>query len=106
MAGPVVTVLMPVYNGARFLANAMNSVLGQTFGNFELLAINDGSSDKTAEILASCRDPRLRIVDNGRNLGLIASLNKGLDLARGDYIARMDADDVCYPNRLAVQVAF
>jgi hypothetical protein len=106
MATPAVTVLMPVYNGARFLAGAMESVLGQTFGDFELLAINDGSSDQTAEILASSRDPRVRIVENGRNLGLIASLNKGLDLARGDYIARMDQDDICHPRRLAVQATF
>ena len=106
MTVPEVTVLMPVYNGARFLANAMNSVLGQTFGNFELLVVNDGSSDQTAEILASCGDPRVRIVDNGRNLGLIASLNKGLDLAGGDYIARMDQDDVALPKRLEKQVHF
>jgi hypothetical protein len=106
MTAPAVTVLMPVYNGARFLAEAINSVLRQTFGDFELLAINDGSTDKTAEILASYHDPRVRIIDNGRNLGLIASLNKGLDLARGEYIARMDADDVCTRNRLAAQLAF
>jgi len=106
MATPAVTVLMPVYNGARFLAGAMESVLGQTFGDFELLAINDGSSDQTAEILASSRDPRVRIVENGRNLGLIASLNKGLDLARGDYVARMDQDDLALPKRLEKQVHF
>src|SRR5437870_2690752 len=106
MATPAVTVLMPVYNGARFLAGAMESVLGQTFGDFELLAINDGSSDQTAEILASSRDPRVRIVENGRNLDLIASLNKGLDLARGDYVARMDQDDLALPKRLEKQVHF
>lgn len=106
MAAPAVTVLMPVYNGARFLAEAVSSVLKQTLSDFELLAINDGSSDGSAEILASIRDPRIRIVDNGRNLGIIATLNKGLDLSRGEYIARMDADDVCLPNRLAAQISF
>ena len=106
MASPEVSVLMPVYNGARFLAEAIDSVLGQTFGDFELLAINDGSSDETAEILARYRDSRVRIVDNGRNLGLIASLNRGFDLARGDFIARMDADDLCFPRRLEKQVNF
>ena len=106
MASPAVTVLMPVYNGARFLAEAVSSVLNQTFRDFELLAINDGSSDSSPEILASFHDPRIRIIDNGRNLGIIATLNKGLDLARSEYVARMDADDACYPNRLAVQISF
>lgn len=106
MADSYVTVLLPVYNGARFLATAINSVLGQTFGAFELLVINDGSSDHTADVLASCSDPRVRVVEHARNFGLITSLNEGLGLARGEYIARMDADDVALPRRLERQVRF
>jgi glycosyltransferase involved in cell wall biosynthesis len=98
-----VTVLMPVYNGERFLAEAVDSVLRQTLRDFEMLIIDDGSSDGTADILARYRDSRIRIVNNGRNLGLIATLNKGLDLARGALIARMDADDISLPRRLEVQ---
>ena len=108
MASPEVSVLMPIYNGARFLAEAIDSVLGQTFDDFELLAINDGSSDDTVEILARYgnRDSRVRIVDNGENVGLVASLNRGCDLARGKFIARMDQDDFSFPRRLAKQVKF
>jgi hypothetical protein len=106
MTAPAVTVLMPVYNAARFLADAVDSVLCQSFRDFELLVVNDGSTDRTTEILASYRDPRVRVIDNGRNLGLIPSLNRGLEIAQGEYIARMDQDDVCQRHRLAVQVDF
>lgn len=106
MTAPAVTVLMPVYNAERFVAEAVDSVLGQSFRDFELLVINDGSSDRTLGILATYKDSRLRIVDNERNLGVIASLNKGLELARTEFVARMDADDVCHPDRLALQVEF
>lgn len=103
---PRVTVLMPVYNGERFLREAVESILAQTFTDFELLIINDGSSDHSAEIVASCRDPRIRLVHNERNIGLIATLNKGLALAEGEYVARMDCDDISRPERLGKQVDF
>ncbi|MBU5612542.1 glycosyltransferase family 2 protein [Geomonas azotofigens] len=103
---PRVTVLMPVFNGAAFVTEAVESILGQSYPDFELLVIDDGSTDKSAAIVLSYDDPRIRLVKNGHNLGLIASLNRGLDLARGEYVARMDADDISRPRRLARQVAF
>lgn len=95
---------MGVYNGATYLAEAMRSILGQTYRDFELLVVDDGSTDDTAAILASCRDPRLRVLRNERNLGLTRSLNIGLRSARGKLIARHDADDVSREDRLEKQV--
>jgi glycosyltransferase involved in cell wall biosynthesis len=106
IAKPKVTVLMPVYNGARFLAEAMESILGQTFADFEFLIINDGSTDDSLEIIHSFQDLRINQVNNGRNMGLIYTLNRGIDLAQGEYIARMDCDDISLPKRLERQVAF
>ena len=103
---PRVTVLMPVYNAAATVREAVDSVLAQTYGDFEFLIIDDGSSDETARIVRSYDDPRIRSESNGQNLGVVRTLNKGLDLARGEYLVRMDADDVSLPDRLARQVAF
>jgi len=103
---PRVSVLMPVYNGERFLHEAINSILGQTFADYEFLIINDGSVDKSIDIIKSYSDKRIHLVNNESNLGLVASLNKGFGLARGEFIARMDADDVSRPERLAQQVCF
>lgn len=103
---PKVTVLMPVYNAAPFMAEAMRSILSQTFRDFEFLIIDDGSTDDSVAIIEACKDSRIRLVGNGRNLGLVASLNRGLELARGEYIARMDADDISLPERLERQVRF
>ncbi|HWE04034.1 MAG TPA: glycosyltransferase family 2 protein [Tepidisphaeraceae bacterium] len=103
---PIVTVLLAVYNDARFLPLAVQSVLLQTFEHFDFVVINDGSTDDSGEYLAQLHDPRLRIFHNDSNLGLAASLNRGLDLSRGGYIARMDADDICEPDRLRRQVEF
>lgn len=103
---PVVTVLMAVYNGEKYLCEAIESILDQTYTNFEFLIINDGSSDRTEEIILSYNDKRIRYIKNEQNLKLIASLNKGLDLAKGKYIARMDADDISLPERLKKQVEF
>ena len=103
---PAVTVLMAVYNGEAFLREAVESILAQTFRDFELLVIDDGSVDGSADIVASCADPRVRLVRNGKNLGLIATLNRGIELARGTYIVRMDCDDVSLPERLQRQVEF
>ena len=98
---PVITVLMPVYNAERWLAAAVNSVLDQSFADLELLVVDDGSTDASAGILRSITDPRLRVVTLPRNGGLIAALNTGLDHARGMFLARMDADDIMLPTRLA-----
>ena len=100
------TVLLPVYNGAAFVQEALTSILEQTFSEFEFLIIDDGSTDATYEILSSCRDPRIRLLRNHNNLGLARSLNRGLTVARGQYIARMDADDVSWRHRLRVQTDF
>lgn len=103
---PKVTVLLPVYNSARFLGDALDSILAQTWVDFEILAIDDGSTDESLAILQACQDPRLRIIEHPHNRGLIASLNEGIAEAGGQYIARMDADDRMTPERLAEQVAF
>jgi glycosyltransferase involved in cell wall biosynthesis len=103
---PLVTVLMPVFNGARHLRSAIDSILAQTFTDFEFLIVNDGSLDESRAIAASYPDSRIRIIDHERNLGLSTALNRGLDDARGRLIARQDADDVSMPERLARQVEF
>lgn len=105
---PFVTVLMPVYNAERHLAEAVESVLCQTHGDFELLCVDDGSQDASPEILAryAAKDSRIRVLHNGENRGIAFSLNRGLREARAELIARMDSDDVSLPDRLALQVAF
>lgn len=103
---PLVTVLLPVYNGEHFLADAIKSVLFQTFNDLELLVIDDGSTDGSVAILESFADPRIRIIKNEKRQKLARALNRGMDNARGTYIARMDADDVCMPKRLETQVKF
>lgn len=97
---------MAVYNGERYLQGTVDSVLAQEFEDFEFLIVNDGSSDGSAEMLEAIDDPRVRILNNEQNIGLTASLNRGLRAARGTYIARVDADDICHPQRLSRQVAF
>lgn len=103
---PAVSVLMPVYNGERFLAEAIDSVLGQTRSSFELLLIDDGSSDGSRDILGSYADPRIRVSLNEKNMGIARTLNRGLDLARGRYVAVLDDDDRALPGRLERQLAF
>lgn len=103
---PVVSVLMPVRDGARFLGAALASILGQTFDGFELIVVDDASTDATAEIVRGHRDSRLAYLCNETPAGLPKSLNRALDAARGEYLARMDGDDVAAPERLAAQVGF
>ncbi|MBN1980129.1 MAG: glycosyltransferase, partial [Chitinivibrionales bacterium] len=103
---PKVTVLMSVYNGQKYLREAINSILQQTFQNFELLIINDGSSDTTHDIISSYQDQRIRLHTNEKNIGLTRSLNIGLGLAQGEYIARQDADDISLPRRLEQEIVF
>jgi glycosyl transferase family 2 len=107
MSSPTVSVVMSVYNGQAFLAKAVESILGQSFRDFEFVIIDDGSTDRTAQILAAyaSRDSRFRVVRH-ENKGRTESLNIGIRLAQGKYIARMDADDVSLPHRLQVQVDF
>ena len=97
---------MPVYNAAEHLRAAIESILGQTYNDFEFVIVNDGSTDFSRETILSFSDPRIRLIDNPKNKGLIASLNIGLDQCRGEYIIRMDADDISFPERLEKQVGF
>lgn len=101
---PEISVLLPVRDGARTLALAMASVLEQSFGDFELLVLDDGSVDASPDIALGFGDARVRLLRDGAKRGLAARLNLGIDAAKGRYIARMDADDVCFPERFARQV--
>ncbi|WP_242922468.1 glycosyltransferase family 2 protein [Pontibacter liquoris] len=100
---PRITVLMPVYDAAKFLREAIDSMLQQTFTDFELLILDDGSRDESVAIVQSYTDPRIRFYQNEQNLGISPTLNKGIELAAAPYIARMDADDISYPDRLQKQ---
>lgn len=106
MQKPKLTVLMPVYNSERFLAEAIDSVLQQTFKDFEFIIIDDGSTDGSAAIVSSYSDPRIRFYQNETNLSISPTLNKGISLATTDLIARMDGDDICYPDRLQKQYSY
>ncbi len=102
---PLVSVLMPVYNGRDYLRPAIESVLNQTFTDFELLIINDGSKDDSQEIIESYKDPRIVAVVQ-QNMGVARSLNNGLKIARGKYVRRHDADDISTPESLKIQIDF
>lgn len=106
MRNPRVTVLMSVYNAERFVVQAVESVLNQTYTDFEFLIFEDKSTDSSRDILRSYGDPRIRLVENEENLGLTKNLAAGMTMARGEFVARMDADDVCMPNRLEQQLAY
>ncbi len=107
MSGKIfVSVLMPVYNGASYVRKAMDSILGQTYSNFELVIVNDGSTDETLSILSSYTDSRIRIINLPQNKGLVAALNTGLDQIQADYIIRMDVDEICHPERFFRQIYF
>lgn len=103
---PLVSVVMPVYNAGSFVRKAVESILGQTYRQFEFLIYNDGSTDETREILDSFRDDRLRIHHTETNQGYLVYLNEGIDKSQGKYIARMDADDFSHKERLSKQVEF
>ncbi|SDP92264.1 Glycosyl transferase family 2 [Mucilaginibacter sp. OK268] len=102
---PKITVLMPAYNADKYIADAIGSVLEQSFTDFELLIINDGSTDDTADVINSFTDPRIVMIYQD-NKGVSLALNTGLKYARAPYIARFDADDVCHPERLQLQYDF
>jgi len=102
---PLVTVLLAVHDGETYVRTALASMLGQTVADVELVVVDDASTDRTREILATLDDPRLRVIRNDEQLGLAGSLNRGLDEARGTYVARLDADDVALPRRLERQLA-
>jgi len=103
---PLVTVGLSCFNEEAFVAHAINSILAQTFGHWELIAIDDGSSDTTANVLRTVRDPRVQVIVDGQHKGLAARLNQIVGLAAGRYVARMDADDVSHPRRIERQVEY
>jgi hypothetical protein len=94
---------MPVYNGKNYVGLAIESILSQTSQDFEFIIIDDGSTDTSIDIIRSYQDPRIILFENGTNTGIVASLNRGLLVARGKYLARMDADDLCMPERMEKQ---
>lgn len=101
---PQITILMSIYNGARWVEDAIQSILNQTFTDFEFIIVNDGSQDRSLEIIKrfATRDPRIVVIDK-HNTGLADSLNQGIKHAKGAWIARIDADDLCAPDRLRMQ---
>jgi glycosyltransferase involved in cell wall biosynthesis len=102
---PTVSIIMPVYNAGVYLTTAVESILHQTYSNFELLIINDGSTDDSETVVRSFTDPRIRSFHQN-NIGLTATLNNAIQLCRGKYIARMDQDDISEPHRIERQVHF
>lgn len=102
----MISVVMPVYNGEKYLREAIDSILNQTCTDFEFIILNDASTDETEEIILSYDDPRIIYVKNETNLQTANTLNKGITLAKGKYIARMDADDISLPERFEKQVRF
>lgn len=103
---PTVSVVMPAYNAEKYLREAIDSILAQTFTDFEFIIINDGSTDATKDIILSYSDQRIVYLENESNSGICVTLNRGLDAARGRYIARMDSDDISLPERFAKQVVY
>lgn len=103
---PKISVVMPVYNAEKYLREAMDSILSQTYTDFEFIIIDDGSVDTSPEIVRSYDDARIRFYQNEHNMGVAATLNRGLDLAEGEYIARMDSDDISLPERFARQMEY
>lgn len=101
--GPKVTVFMAAYNAEPFIAEAISSILGQSFENFELLIVNDGSTDRTVEVIQSFTDPRIKLIHNGTNKGLAYTRNRALDEAQGEFIAVLDSDDIAVSDRLQLQ---
>ncbi len=100
---PLVSILMPVFNGAQHIRESVASLVKQTYRNIELVIVDDGSTDDTLEIINQIKDPRIRIVSLPKNMGIVGALNTGFDLCKGEFIARMDCDDICEPDRLSKQ---
>jgi len=106
MENPKISVIMAVYNGEKYLEEAIESILDQSFDDFEFIIVDDGSIDRTSEILREYakKDERIKIITNSKNIGLTKSLNKAIEQAKGEYIARQDADDISAPERLEKQI--
>ena len=106
MNSPLISVVLPVYNAEMFIIDTINSILNQTYTNFEIIIINDGSIDNSERNILQFQDQRIKYFKNEKNLKLIQTLNLGLSLAKGKYIARIDADDIALPNRFEKQIDF
>ena len=107
MSSPAISVIMSVYNDEKYLAKSIESILNQTYSDFEFIIINDGSTDKSMEIIDRYKNEDKRVVVvNQENMGLTKSLNKAIKLSKGKYIARMDSDDISVSNRLEKQIEF
>jgi glycosyltransferase involved in cell wall biosynthesis len=103
---PLISVILPVYNAEKYLNEALNSILEQTYSNLEIIIVNDGSTDDSKNIISAYSDKRIISIHHQQNKGLIESLNTGIKFAKGDYIARMDADDISFVNRIQDQVKY
>lgn len=103
---PKISVAMPVYNGEKYIKETIESVLNQTFSDFEFIIVDDGSTDDTFNIVHSFNDTRIKYFKNEKNSGISYSLNRALEIASSEYIARIDADDICYNNRFQIQYDF
>ena len=103
---PLVSVIMPAYNAEAYIAEAVSSILDQSWRNLELIVVDDASTDSTADVVRSFTDPRIRLLANSRNLGIAASTNRAVGASRGEYLALMDDDDISMPDRLKAQIAF
>ena len=103
---PLISVILPVYNAEKFLNESINSILEQTYTHFELIIVNDGSTDTSQSIIDHYTDPRIRKINHTQNKGLVASLNEAINNAEGDFIVRMDADDIAFKDRVQKQVQY
>lgn len=101
---PKVSVILPVFNQERYVKEAVNSIIRQSFRDFELIIVDDGSTDDSFKIISRIKDPRIKIIRNKKNIGLTKSLNKALKVAKGEFLARMDGDDIAYPDRLYLEL--
>lgn len=106
MQNPLVTVFIPVYNCEDYIGECLDSILGQTYENIEVLLVNDGSTDRSVEVINAYSDPRIRLIENEKNMGIPYTRNVGLEEAKGQYMAIMDSDDIAMPNRVEKQVKF
>ena len=106
MVTPKVSVIMPLYNAEPFVEKAISSILNQTFKNFELLVLDDNSTDNSVKVVSRFNDERLHLIRNEKNLGVGPTLNRGVEISRGTYLARMDADDLAHPERLTIQCRY
>jgi glycosyltransferase involved in cell wall biosynthesis len=102
----MVSVIIPIFNSSNFLRDSIQSILDQSYPDLELILIDDGSTDNSTEIIRSFTDPRIKFISLGENMGIFYALNMGLEISRGNFIIRMDADDISFPDRIQRQVQF